>query len=140
MKLIKTTLVAAAILLPSFGFAETMWKGEFMNTMPAKDGVTEEFCKQHALDTFEGDMKMIDKEVTGSNNVKAKNDSFKVRQMGGIYSVHGTATLSGEYEGKPWKEKATFMAYALTKEGMRHGVWYTKDCKGFYRVGPSNEM
>lgn len=140
MKLFRKTLVATVILLPSLALAETMWKGEFINTMPAKDGITEEFCKQHSLDTFEGDMKAIDKDVTASNGVKAKNDSIKVRQVGSVYSAHGTATLSGEYEGKPWKEKATFMAYALSKDGMRHGVWYTKDCKGFYRVGPRDEM
>ena len=78
--------------------------------------------------------------MTAKNGVKAKNMSNTVKEQGGVYLFNGVAMLSGEDNGKAWKEKAHYFGQSLMKEGgMEQGVWYTKDCKGFYKVTPANE-
>ena len=139
MKLTSCCLIGLAVVLSSATFAaDQSWQGQFSNIMPTHAGVTEEFCKAHVLDTYKTTANMVDKTVKADNGVEAKEMTFKMKPMGGVYAISGTAMLSGMTDNKPWKEKASYFAYSLQpKDGMQQGVWYTKDCKGFYKVGPA---
>lgn len=117
--------------------AATEWTGRLYDIMPRNSKVTADWCKSHVPDTYKTSSKEANKEITGANGVMAKNVSHNKTQLGGIYQVKGTATFSGNEEGKEWKKKVNFYAYSLEKDGIERGAWYTDDCKGFYEVGPA---
>ena len=142
MKLISHLILGFSSLLCLTAFAaDDTWTGQFSDVMSKNKNVTDDYCKAHALDTYQASADMIYKEVTAQNGVKAKNLSHQSKQVGGVYFHTGTAMFSGETEGKEWKEKVYYFGQTLVeKEGLIQGVWYTKDCKGFYKVGPSSSM
>jgi hypothetical protein len=116
---------------------EVTWKGELYGIMPSHPEVTVEYCKSHAFDTYQTTADMVDKEITADNGVKAKDLGFTTKKVGGIYFRQGTAIFSGIINGKPWEETVHYFSQSLMeKDGMQQGAWYTKDCKGFYKVGP----
>lgn len=139
MKLTSLSFLTLATLAASSVYAAGgPWQGEFSDITPTHSGVTEDYCKQHVLDTYQTSAGKVDKEVTGQNGVKAKNITFNTKEQGGVYMYTGSSELSGTYEGKPWKDKVHFIGLALQKDGMEQGAWWSKDCKGFYKVGPSS--
>lgn len=113
------------------------WKGELYGITPSKKNVTLEYCKSHAFDTYQTTADMVNKEITADNGVKAKDLGYKTTQVGGLYFRDGTVMFSGIINGKPWQEKVHYFSQSLSAKGsMEQGVWYTKDCKGFFKVGP----
>lgn len=131
-------LSLCAFLSGTIYAASENWTGQLYGITPNHSGVTEQYCMDHALDTYQTTSEMVDKEVTAQNGVKARNLGYHTRQEGGVYFKNGTVEFSGTYEGKPWKQKVHYFSHALqSKGGMEQGVWYTKDCKGFYKVGPA---
>lgn len=123
--------------LPALAKDTAIWKGELYGIAPTSKKVTKEYCKSHAFDTYQTTAAMVNKEITADNGVKAKTLSYKVSQSGGIFFNTGIAMFSGIISGKPWQEKIHYFGQSLQASGgMQQGVWYSKDCKGFYKVGP----
>jgi hypothetical protein len=116
--------------------ANEVWVGKLFDITPAHDGVTLEYCKAHVPDSYETTPEMLNKEIVGKNGVHAKDLDFSIKEKGFIYFRNGKAEFSGVNQGKPWKEKVYYFAQMLNKEGPQRGIWYTKDCKGFYSAGP----
>ncbi|RDI39054.1 hypothetical protein [Aquicella lusitana] len=138
-KLISRSLGALVLVSCTAFAAEGVWEGEFYGIMPKNKNVTEDYCKSHVLDKYETSATQVDKEVTAKNGVKAKDLGYSTKEQGGVYFFNGTAMFSGEEDGKSWQEKVHYFGQSLMKEGgMEQGVWYTKDCKGFYKVGPED--
>ncbi len=118
--------------------ADVTWTGELSGFTPTHAGITEDYCKAHAIDSFQSTSSMIYKKVTGNNGVTSTNLDVSTKKMGAIYLKTGTAMFAGEIDGKAWKEKLHFVATMLQPTGgMEQGVWYTRDCKGFFKTGPS---
>ena len=137
MKLISLGLASLFVLFAHIAFAaDENWSGELYNIMPKNSSTTEEYCKTHVLDTYQASVAMIHKEVTGANGVKGKNLYNRTKMIGDIYMHSGAAMFSGVYEDKPWKEKVYYYSQSLEKDGFEQGIWYTKNCKGFFKVGP----
>jgi hypothetical protein len=139
MKLLSCCCVSLFALFSGMTYAagET-WTGKLYNITPTHMNVTEQYCKEHVLDTYQTTPEMISKEVTAQNGVKAKDLGFTSREEGGVYFHTGTAEFSGTYDGKPWKETVHYFSQSLMPKGDMQGAWYTKDCKGFYKVGSSS--
>lgn len=136
---IATTSITLITATTAFAAGDGQWKGEFNHVMANRAGVTDEFCKAHVPDTYKTTASMNMKEITADNGVKAKDLGYRMRAVGGVYFFDGTAMFSGETDGKPWQEKVHYFAQTLQREptgGTQQGVWFTKDCKGFYSVGP----
>jgi len=113
------------------------WKGELYGITPAREGITVEYCKAHAFDTFQAPANMVDKDITADNGVKAKDLGYTTKQIGSLYFREGTAEFNGIIDGKAWQQKVHYYSQSLSaKNSMRQGAWYSKDCKGFYKVTP----
>lgn len=117
---------------------ETVWTGHFSNVTANRSGVTDEYCKARVPDNFKTDSKMVMKEIHADNGVDAKDLGYRTRAVGGVYFLDGTASFTVTVDGKESKQKAHYFGQTLQREGgVQRGVWFTKDCKGFYAVGPS---
>ncbi len=129
------TLLAA----PAFAADVVAWSGEVFGIVSKNANVTQEYCTSHSPDMFDANADTIYTQVTAKNGVQSKNISRKAKDMGGIYMIKGVAMFNGTYEDKPWQEKVYYYGTALQdKGGLEQGVWYTKDCKGFFKIWPSN--
>lgn len=114
-------------------------QGQFFDIKARNSKVTDEYCKNHTPDTFTTTHGMEDKKSVGANGVTGMVSQNRTKQVGGVYLREGTANFSGEENGKKWSEKVWYYGQILDKEtGIEQGIWYTKDCKGFYKVGPAS--
>ena len=138
MKKLSLGSAFCAILLSTSGFAGD-WSGRNFDVMPRHAGITKEYCEAHIPMSYKIDMKILKNGITNSNNgVMAKDIKESETAMGGVFIVKGTATVwTKNSDGKEWKDTVNFAGFRLEKEeGSEHGVWYTKDCKGFYEIVP----
>lgn len=141
-KVIYLSIATASLTVISAttAIADTPWQGEFTHVMSNRKGVTDDFCKAHVPDTFKTTASMSTKEITGDNGVKSKDLGYRMRAVGGIYFFEGTAMFSGTTDGKAWQDKVHYFGQALQRDPAatyEQGIWFTKDCKGFYSAGPA---
>lgn len=128
-------LAIALCTFSAIASAET-WTGKLFDITPTRPDVTLEYCKSHVPDSYQATPEMVNKEIIANNGIRARDIEYTVKDKGMVYFRSGKAEFSGTDHGKPWKEKVYYYAQMLNKDGPQRGVWYTKDCKGFYSVGP----
>lgn len=137
MKKLSLITAISVIVLSSSAFADD-WSGRNFDVMPRHEGITKEACEARIPMTYKVDINMLKNGITNSENgVMAKDIKENISAMGGVFMVKGTATVFGkDSDGKEWKDSVNFAGFRLEKDGGEHGVWYSKDCKGFYEIVP----
>lgn len=122
-----------------YAYADATWLGTFSHVSTNRKDVTVEFCKERTPDTFVTTSANT-MNVTANNGINIKDMGYRTRAMGGIYFFDGTAIFSGTLNGKEWKEKAYYFGQSLQRENNeQRGIWFTKDCKGYYKIELSSQ-
>ncbi len=110
------------------------WKGIYYKAVPHKKGVTKKYCKEHSPGTFIHTIKDgIARPIITNKGINLKQISFNMDKVDGIYLINGSLIASGKTAKTAWHDRIDYFLYKYSEAGITQGVWYSDQCKGFYK-------
>ena len=114
-------------------FASVTWKGNYFHSIPNKQGVSSDYCKQHApgvfIHTVNGGLAHP---IITKNGVKLDKAKFHQKKENGVYLIQGSFRATGQTNNQKWEDTIHYHLYKLTDLGVTRGVWSSNQCKGLY--------
>ncbi|WP_454785276.1 hypothetical protein [Legionella sp. WA2024007413] len=110
------------------------WKGIYYKAVPNQKGITKKYCREHCPGTFIHTIKDgIVHPIVTDKGIKLKQISFNIDKVDGIYLLHGSLIASRTTATTSWHDRIDYFLYKRSESGITQGVWYSDQCKGFYK-------
>lgn len=121
------------LLCVNIANAAQIWKSTYYGAIPNKPGISPHYCQQREPGTFIGN---VDHElkwgVMTNRHIFLNHFTFHVKIKNGIYFIRGHLIAEHKTHQHFWRSTIHYIVYKLTMNGVTRGVWFSRDCKGFY--------
>ncbi|OGT39938.1 MAG: hypothetical protein A3E81_02125 [Gammaproteobacteria bacterium RIFCSPHIGHO2_12_FULL_36_30] len=110
--------------------ASQIWQSTYYAAIPNKKTISTLYCKQHEPGTFVGNVHYeLKYGVITNHHLYLNHFTFHIKIKHGIYFMHGHFIAEKNHISH---DVIHYNIYKLTRNGVTRGVWYNRDCKGFY--------